>query len=121
MAFQSSCLHLLTTRRPGPWASGRQALALAWLVGLSLLGAGIAMAQPVEPEILRGSAAPPPPMIEPAAGPSERRMIAGERLWIVDEKARRVTGCRLVNTIRVGVQAIDCSTRRLPKGAGGRY
>jgi hypothetical protein len=72
------------------------------------------------PEILRGSVAPPPPRVEPAAGPDERLVAAGERIWFVDPSSRRLTGCRLINTIEVDGQAIRCTERRLPRGAARR-
>jgi hypothetical protein len=74
------------------------------------------MALPV-PDILRGSVAPPPPAIEPAAGPAAPTPIAGERLWLVDQDRRKLIGCRLVNTSQVGGQYIRCTERRLPRDA----
>jgi hypothetical protein len=68
------------------------------------------------PEILRGSVAPPPPPIEPAAGPADRQLLAGDRLWLVDQKTRKLIGCRLVQTIYVDGLAIQCRERRLPRG-----
>ena len=68
------------------------------------------------PEILRGSVAPSP-AVEPAAGSSEQRIAAGDRVWFVDQDARRLTGCRLIGTSLVNVQRIQCTERRLPRGA----
>jgi hypothetical protein len=75
------------------------------------------LVQPDAPEILRGSVAPPPPAVEPAAGPGEPLIAAGDRVWFVDRERRRLTGCRLINTIYVDTQAIRCTERRLPRGA----
>lgn len=81
-------------------------------------------ASPPPVEILRGSVAPPtPPLqpgVEPGAGPEARSAIAGERLWIVDEATGRLTGCRLINTLYVGGQAIRCTERPLPRGRPAR-
>ena len=66
-------------------------------------------------EILRGSMAPPSAPVEPAAGPDQRRAVGGERVWFVDEAGGKLIGCRLVNTIDVGGQAIRCTERSLPK------
>ncbi len=78
------------------------------------------VASPPPVEILRGSVAPPAPRVEPEAGPTVRSTIAGERLWIVDEARGRLTGCRLINTLYVGGQAIHCTERSLPKGRPAR-
>ena len=72
-----------------------------------------------QPEILRGSVVPQP-AIEPAAGPEEPRVVAGDRVWFVDREAGRLTACRLINTIQVGGQAVRCTERRLPRGAALR-
>ena len=77
-------------------------------------------ANPPPVEILRGSVAPPAPRVEPGAGADVRAAIAGERLWIVDEATGRLTGCRLINTLYVGGQAIRCTDRPLPKGRPAR-
>jgi hypothetical protein len=98
------------------------------LFGGIMLTAASAMAQPEAVtespppvEILRGSVAPPPPpRIEPSGGVDERLVIAGERLWLVDEASGRLTGCRLINTIDVGRQAIRCTERRLPRARPAR-
>ena len=71
-------------------------------------------------EILRGSVAPPSAPVEPAAGPDQRRVVGGERVWFVDEAGGRLIGCRLVNTIDVGGRAIRCTERSLPKGRPAR-
>lgn len=92
----------------------------AFLLFACLVAGRVAIAQPAGPEILRGSVAPPPPVIEPTAGPERQRFAAGERLWIVDEMTSTVTGCRIVNTVRVGIDAIDCATRHLPGHIRGR-
>ncbi len=112
--------HQLWSTRKDRWAARGVALAL---LGGIMLSAASAMGQPEAPvksalpvEILRGSVAPPVPRIEPGAGADERIVIAGERLWLVDEAGDRLTGCRLVNTIDVGRQAIRCTERRLPRG-----
>ena len=73
-------------------------------------------ASPPAVEVLRGSVATPPVPVEPAAGPDQRHAIGGERVWFVDEGSGTLTGCRLINTIYVGRQAIRCTERRLPKG-----
>lgn len=106
----------------GRRGTGTVGVVQATIVGLGLasLCGGMVAAQPAAPEILRGSVAPPPPVVEPAGGPAERRLVGGDRLWLVDEGARTLTGCRLVNTINVGVQAIECTTRRLPATTGRR-
>jgi hypothetical protein len=106
----------------------RSAIRLAAAVmGGSLLVAANTWAQTETPaasrppvEILRGSVAPPAPRVEPAAGPDARSAIAGERLWLVDEAGGRLTGCRLINTLHVGGQAIRCTERPLPKGRPAR-
>jgi hypothetical protein len=112
--------HQLWSNCHDRWSVRLGALAL---VGGIMLTAASAMAQPQAAaespppvEILRGSVAPPAPRIEPEAGNDERLVIAGERLWLVDEAGGRLTGCRLINTIDVGRQAIRCTERRLPKG-----
>ena len=99
----------------------------AAVAGCCMLVATATLAQPAEPaaspppvEILRGSVAPPAPRVEPGAGPDARSAIAGERLWLVDEARGRLTGCRLVNTLYVGGQAIRCTERPLPKGRPAR-
>jgi hypothetical protein len=107
----------------------------AAVMGSSLLVAANTWAQTETPaaspqpvEILRGSVAPPAqrvergvePAVEPGAGPEARAAIAGERLWIVDEASGRLTGCRLINTLYVGGQAIRCTERPLPKGRPAR-
>lgn len=105
------------------WAAGLTTV----VVGCCLLITAGAPAQTASPqtgqaaspppvEILRGSAAPPPARVEPAAGPDQRRAVGGERVWFVDEGSGTLTGCRLINTIYVGRQAIRCTERRLPKG-----
>lgn len=125
---------MLGCRRGLAWhvvtVPARPALTLAMMTVLGLtIGAGVATAQQMPeasaaaiaaPEILRGSVAPPPPRVEPAAGPGERLVAAGDRIWFVDRSARRLTGCRLINTIEVDGQAIRCTERRLPRGAAGR-
>lgn len=72
------------------------------------------------PDILRGSVAPPPPAVEPAAGPAAPLVTAGDRIWFVDQERRRLTGCRLIDTIQVDTQAIRCTERRLPRGVVAR-
>jgi hypothetical protein len=76
--------------------------------------------RPGGPDILRGSVAPPPPAAEPAAGPDAPLVTAGDRVWFVDQERRRLTGCRLIDTIQVDTQAIRCTERRLPRGAIAR-
>lgn len=99
--------------RPRGWTVG-----LAVFSGTFLLAAGSVSAQGTGPEILRGSVAPPPPAkVEPAAGYEAELMTAGERLWIVDRDGKKLTACRLINTIYVGGQAIRCTTRKLPRSA----
>jgi len=94
---------------------------------LAAIGADAQTADPAEPtsrpsvEILRGSAAAPPPApVEPAAGPDQRRAVGGERVWFVDEAGGTLIGCRIVNTIDVGRQAIRCTERPLPEGRPAR-
>lgn len=77
------------------------------------------MPRPAPPEVLRGSVAAAP-VVEPAAGPDGSQLVGGERVWFVDRDNRRLTGCRLVNTVQVGGQAIWCTERRLPRGAVAR-
>jgi hypothetical protein len=105
------------------------------LLGLAQPGAPIAAQEPEapalaatptqpagaagRPEILRGSVVPQP-AIEPAAGPEEPRIVAGDRVWFVDREAGRLTACRLITTIQVGGQAVRCTERRLPRGAALR-
>jgi len=105
------------------WAGG---LGI-FVVGCCMLVAASARAEtagddpnPLPVEILRGSVATPPVPVEPGAGPDQRRAIAGERLWFVDEAGGRLVGCRLINTIQVGGQAIRCTERPLPKGRPAR-
>ena len=115
----------------GFWKAARErgsanGLAAAVMCG-SLLVAASSWAQTETPaaspppvEILRGSVAPPAARVEPGAGPDARSAIAGERLWLVDEAGGRLTGCRLINTLDVGGQAIRCTERPLPKGRPAR-
>lgn len=105
---------------------GTGVLGMAFLGGTPLVATAqearpdAPQASPPPVEILRGSVAPPAPRVEPGAGPEEPEAIAGERLWIVDEATGRLTGCRLINTVQVGGQAIRCTERRLPKGRSAR-
>ncbi len=82
----------------------------------SVVASGGATARPGVPDVLRGSVAEPP-AVEPAAGPDAAEIAAGDRIWFVDRQARRLTGCRLISTSEVGVQRVQCTERRLPRGA----
>lgn len=42
-------------------------------------------------------------------------IVAGERLWLVDTAADRLTVCTLRNTADVGREVIRCRHRRLPR------
>jgi hypothetical protein len=124
--------HLTTEAGRRRRSAGGRASVLAACFLFAATGAAAQTASPVEPsraaetvsppasppavEILRGSAATPPTRVEPAAGPEQRRTIAGKRVWFVDEGSGTLTGCRLINTINVGRQAIRCTERPLPKG-----
>ena len=106
------------------WSARRLGAAVA---GCCMGVATAALAQTETPattpppvEILRGSVAPPAPRVEPGAGPAAPVAIAGERLWFVDEARGRLTGCRLINTLHVGGQAIRCTERPLPEGRPAR-
>lgn len=108
-------------------ALGAALVACGWLITADAIAQSRASAEssapaenPAPVEILRGSVAPPAPRVEPGAGPAEPVAIAGERLWIVDESTGRLTGCRLINTVQVGGQAIRCTERRLPQGHAAR-
>ncbi len=63
--------------------------------------------------VLRGevprSPAAEPPAGESATGPTT---LAGDKVWFVDDG--RLVGCRLVNTVMVGVRAVECAGRRVP-------
>jgi hypothetical protein len=110
-------------------AAARVMVVLAMLLSVSAGNAAMAQqsadastAAPIgagAPDILRGSVAPPP-RVEPSAGAEGRVVAAGERIWFVDRSAKRLTGCRLINTIEVDGQAIRCTERRLPRGAAWR-
>jgi len=49
-----------------------------------------------------------------AAAPLQ--LVAGRRLWLVDSEAGRVHVCTLRATTQVGLDAIRCSVRDLPRG-----
>lgn len=103
----------------------RSLTVLGALTAIVMVGSGGSMAEAQEaaataapaPEVLRGSVAPPAPAVEPAAGSGGPLIAAGDRVWFVDQERRRLTGCRLINTIYVDTQAIRCTERRLPRGA----
>lgn len=63
--------------------------------------------------VLRGEA------IRPAGPPKSptktaRRVVAGERLWLIDDRAGEVVACRLRKTSTVGKSAVRCFKGDLP-------
>jgi len=42
------------------------------------------------------------------------KVLAGERLWVIDSQAGRLTTCALRHSIQVGRKDIRCFTRPLP-------
>lgn len=64
-----------------------------------------------EVRVLRGRGSPAPPPAASAAAPV--RVVAGERLWLLDEAAGELVACRLERTSRVGALRIRCAERRL--------
>lgn len=85
-------------------------------VALVLAAATAAAAEP-EVLVLRGRGSPPP---RPLAieRPIAPLVLAGERLWIVDEAAGRLVACRLERASRVGERRIRCAERALPGPRG---
>ena len=47
-------------------------------------------------------------------GAKSRKVLAGERLWVIDSQAGRLITCALRNSIQVGRKDIRCFTRALP-------
>jgi len=82
------------------------ALAAAWLLTAPTAGAAEG-----DVRILRGKGSSPPPRAAVAAAPV--RIVAGERLWLVDEVKGELVACRLERTSRVGGLRIRCAERRL--------
>jgi hypothetical protein len=82
------------------------ALATAWLLTTPAAGAADG-----EVRILRGKGSSPPPRAAAAAAPV--RVVAGERLWLVDEAVGELVACRLERTSRAGALRIRCAERRL--------
>lgn len=64
--------------------------------------------------VLRGPGSGPLPPLRRTE--PERRIVAGDRAWIVDEERGTLTGCRMERTSRVGVRRVVCASRRLPGG-----
>ncbi|MFQ5972770.1 MAG: hypothetical protein ACE5Q3_10580 [Alphaproteobacteria bacterium] len=49
--------------------------------------------------------------------PSDVEIVGGEVIWFVNRADGRLVGCNLRNTFTVGVRAITCTRRSLPRGA----
>jgi hypothetical protein len=63
--------------------------------------------------VLRGSSAmgvPPVPAVQQAPAV----VAAGSKLWVLDPNTGALTGCRLLYTYEVGVDAIRCTTTGKP-------
>ena len=59
-------------------------------------------------------AAKPVAPVRKAAHKRSRRVIAGNTLWIVDGKGRRLIACQVRSTTQVGGRRIRCIRRALP-------
>lgn len=81
------------------------------LAAALLFTASVVEAADGEVRILRGKGSPAPPPAASAAAPV--RIVAGERLWLLDEATSELVACRLERTSRVGALRIRCAERRL--------
>lgn len=93
----------------------RVAAVLAMLFVLAAAAASAAAAER-EVLVLRGRGSPPPAAVRES--PPPLRLLAGQRLWLVDSEQRRLVACRLERTTRVGERRIRCAEGGLPGGRG---
>ena len=66
--------------------------------------------------VVRGQ--PAAKLVEPvrkAAHTRVRRIRAGNTLWVVDGRGKRLVACQIRNTTQVGDRRIRCISRALPK------
>lgn len=54
---------------------------------------------------------------ETGSGAMPTQVLAGERLWLVDAEAGRLSVCTLRGTTQVGPDAVRCRTRALPRAS----
>jgi hypothetical protein len=94
-------------------------LALMTLPTVSALAAGVAVDRGSGPvatagvTVLRGEPSRPKGSgaAEPEAVPAPT-VIGGDKVWLVD--GDRLVACRMVDTIMVGVRAVQCASRSNP-------
>lgn len=66
-------------------------------------------------QVQRGTVAKPPVAAAKAGdGANTRRVLAGQRLWVIDDQAGRLTTCAIRNSILLGRRDIRCHSRDLP-------
>ena len=84
---------------------------------LPVAGADVARAAEPPPAteaavtIVRGPGSGPLPRLEASAAP---QVLAGDRLWLVDQAAGTVVSCRNVGTANVGQRRVRCTRGSLP-------
>lgn len=86
--------------------------AMIVLAMAAVLAAPAALADSSEVKVLRGPGSGPLPKLERPE--PQRQVVAGERFWIVDQAAGTLTGCRMLETARVGGRRVACARRALP-------
>jgi hypothetical protein len=83
------------------------------ILGLALIVLG-ASPVPAEVRVLRGSIpAAPPAGSPPPTSAGEAQLLAGSRLWLVDQAAGQVLACRQLKTSSVNGWQIRCTEGRI--------